>query len=214
MRAVDQWAEILAALPEGWTEADLAFTPESDGPEATAILAPLGPGRVGDELRIHVTRAGSGAERLRNVLGRLDERRLWGTLALLDVAAETRPEPGAARAETPSTLAERWDKLVAALPPDWSDALCELAVDSSDHIPRAALLGAPLNPSRVPGKVSLRFRASGTGGYGTPAGMVRRCLERMDAEGITGDVSVITALSAADRAVTQGPVWRVAGRSV
>jgi hypothetical protein len=44
--------------------------------------------------------------------------------------------------------------------------------------------------------------------------MVRRCFERMDAEGITGRLSVVFGLSESDSAVTQGPVWRVAGRSV
>jgi hypothetical protein len=44
--------------------------------------------------------------------------------------------------------------------------------------------------------------------------MARRCFERMDAEGITGRVTVVHSLSDADNEVTQGPVWRVAGRSV
>jgi hypothetical protein len=44
--------------------------------------------------------------------------------------------------------------------------------------------------------------------------MVRRCLERMEAERITGTVSVLFGLSDADDAVTQGPVWRIDGRSV
>ena len=74
----------------------------------------------------------------------------------------------------------------AQLPPDWSDLLCELELDSSDHVPRAALLGAPLNPSRVPDAIALRFRASGKQGYGVSPQMARRCFERMDAEGITG----------------------------
>jgi hypothetical protein len=103
---------------------------------------------------------------------------------------------------------------VASLPPDWSDVLCELRLDSSDHVARAALLGAPLNPARVPGVVALRFRASSESGYGTSQEMVRRCLERMEAERITGTVSVLFGLSDADDAVTQGPVWRIDGRSV
>jgi len=44
--------------------------------------------------------------------------------------------------------------------------------------------------------------------------MVRRCLERMDAEGITGRVRVLRALSETENVATQGTVWRVAGRSV
>ena len=44
--------------------------------------------------------------------------------------------------------------------------------------------------------------------------MARRCLERMDAEGITGRIRVVFDLSDSENDVTQGPVWRVAGRSV
>jgi hypothetical protein len=214
MRAVDQWMEIQAGLPEGWSEARLAFVPEGSVPDAAALLAPLGPGRVGDELRVHVTRAGSGAERARNVFGRLDERRAWGTLRLLGAASEAAVEPTAPPPRAARTLVESWEDVQSELPPDWSDVLCQLSLDSSDRVPRAALLGAPLNPTRVPGEVAIRFRASGKQGYGTSSGMVRRCLERMDADGITGRISVVFGLADADNAVTQGPVWRVRGRSV
>jgi len=214
MRAAEQWAEIEADFPASWTEARLAFTPEGDAPRAAAILAPLAPGRIGDELRIHVTRAGSGVERARNAFGRLDARRVWGTLRLLGTSTEVSAEPAEARAGAASDLVDAWNDVLAQLPPDWSDVLCQLDLDSSDHLPRAALLGAPLNPTRVPGEIAIRFRVSGEHGYGTSAGMTRRCLERMDAEGITGRLSVVLGLSDSDHAVTQGPVWRVAGRSV
>jgi len=216
MRAVDQWAAIEDGLPETWSEARLAFEPEGDMSGAAAILAPLGPGRAADELLIHLTRAGSGAERLRNALGRLDTRRVWGTLRLVDVQVEPEagPRPAEARAPRRPPLPEAWDALQEQLPPDWSDVLCELELDSSDHVPRAALLGAPLNPTRNPEAVALRFRASGKYGYGASPTMVRRCLARMEAEGLTGRLSVVIELSGADKAHTQGPVWRVAGRSV
>ena len=213
MRAVDQWAQIQGNLPDGWTEARIAFEPEAEVARAAMILAPLAPGRVGDELRIHVSRSGSGVERTRNVLGRLDEQRVWGVLRLLGASSD-RPEPAGTGEPATRRLAEQWDDLQAELPPDWSDVLCELDLDSSDHVPRATLLGAPLNPTRVPGRIAVRFRASDSHGYGTSAGMVRRCLERMDAEGVTGRLSVVLGLSDSDHAATQGPVWRVAGRSV
>ena len=111
-------------------------------------------------------------------------------------------------------MAAGWDAAVAALPPDWSDLLCELMLGASDLVPRAALLGAPLNPTRNPDATALRFRISGKQGYGASPGMARRCFERMDAEGITGRITVLNALSDTENAVTQGPVWRVAGRSV
>ncbi len=215
MRAADQWAQIEGGLDAAWSEARVRFTPEVDPAVAAAALGPLQPVRVGDELRFHVVRAEGGAERARNTLRTLDRKRIWGTLALLDVAAEP-PAPGAVTPEPVAGvgLAEAWDTTLADLPPDWSDVLCELELDSSDHIPRAALLGAPMNPTRVPDELALRFRASGKQGYGVSVQMARRCFERMDAEGITGSIRVVYELSDTENAVTQGPVWRVAGKSV
>lgn len=215
MRAVDQWAAIEADFPAGWTDATLAFTPEGPVAEAAAVLVPLRPGRVGDQLRVDLERELGDATRLRGLLGRLDKKRIWGTLSLVDVTAPEAAAGSFEAARDRTGLAEAWDDAVATLPPDWSDVLFQLDLDSSDHIPRASLLGAPLNPTRVPGAIAIRFRAaSGKNSYGTSPVMVRRCLERMDAEGITGGLSVVFGLSDADNAVTQGPVWRVAGRSV
>jgi hypothetical protein len=216
MRAADQWAQIEEGLDPGWSEARLAFAPEGATGEAAAALGPLQPVHVEGELRFHVVRADGGAERVRNTLRTLDRKRIWGTLSLLETrASEPAPagEPVPPAAEQRS-LVESWDAALTTLPPDWSDILGELELDSSDHIPRAALLGAPMNPTRVPGELALRFRASNKQGYGVSTQMARRCLERMDAEGVTGTVRVIWDLSDAENAVTQGPVWRLAGRSV
>ncbi len=215
MRAVDQWEAIRTNLPEGWEEARLSFVVEDSSaiPAAAAVLAPLGPGRAGHELRFHVRRAGNGSpQAVTNLLGRLDQKRIWGTLGLVDTKAVA-PAAGE-RPPATRSLAEAWDLALGQLPPDWSDLLCELALDSSDFVPRAALLGAPLNPTRVPGEIALRFRVSGKQGYGASPGMTRRCFERMDAERITGRITVLHALSDTENAVTQGPVWRIAGRSV
>jgi hypothetical protein len=212
MRAADQWARMEIELGPDWDDAHLSFTPEGSTADAAAILAPLAPGRVGRELRFHVTRDGSSRERLRNLLSRLDSKRVWGTLSLIE---STQPMT-AADGPTPrrSSLVNAWDDAVARLAPGWSDLLCELELDSSDHLPRAALLGAPLNPTRNPEAVALRFRVSGKQGYGVTPGMARRCFERMDADGITGRISLLGELSDTENADTQGPVWRVAGRSV
>lgn len=215
MRAVDQWDAIEAELPESWEEARLGFVPEGSAEEAAAVLLPLRPGRAGDELRLHVRRDLGDATRLRHLLGRLDEKRVWGVLSLLETSAsDAGAEGGSDRSAARSPLAEAWDREVSLLPAGWRDVLCELEIDSSALLPRAALLGAPLNPSRVPGSTALRFRASSGGGYGTASQMVRRCLERMDAEGITGRVRVLDALSDTQNVGTQGPVWRIAGKSV
>jgi hypothetical protein len=215
MRTVEQWAQIEQALPPDWSEAQLTFVAEGSVEDAAAALGPLQPGRVGDALRLRVARAEGGVERARNIFRRLDGRRIWGTLELIGAIGDVVParagvETGVRRA----SLAESWDAALAALPPDWSDILCVLEVDSSDHLPRAALLGAPLNPSRVLGDVALQFRASGKQGYGVAPQMARRCFERMDAEGITGSVRIAYGLSDTENVAKQGPVWRLAGRSV
>jgi hypothetical protein len=214
MRAADQWAQIEEGLGSDWVETRLSFTPEGSVADAAAILGPLQPGRVGDELRLHITRLNGGPERARNLFRRLDRRRIWGTLALLDVAeGERATSPAPAPASTQS-LVDSWEAALAELPPGWSDLLCELELDSSDHVPRAALLGAPLNPSRVTDAVALRFRCSGKQGYGVSPGMARRCFERMDAEGIRGRITILRVLSDTENADTQGPIWRLAGHSV
>ena len=221
MLAADQWTAIEEGLGAAWDTASLSFFAEEARavPESAAVLAPLGPGRVGSELRFEVARLGGGPQKLRNLLGRLDEKRIWGTLTLVEALQAPAPAP---RAETDSAaavagvmgLAEAWDREVAKLAPGWRDLLCELELDSSDYVPRAALLGAPLNPTRRTDALALRFRVSDGGGYGTSPGMTRRCLERMDAEGITGRVTVLHGLADTDRAATQGPVWRIGGKSV
>jgi hypothetical protein len=212
MRSAGQWDELQSTLEDDWDEVTLAFVPEdaSAAANAASVLAPLQPGRVGNELRLHVTRRGAGTDRLANVLRRLDQRRVWGALRLVD----SRSAPAAARTEAPPKLAEAWGLEVAKLPPGWRDAYVELRLDSSDFLPRAALDGAPLNPTRVPDESALRFRVGNRGGYGAAPEMTRRALERMDEDGITGRVRILHVLSDTDDVHTQGPVWRLAGRSV
>jgi hypothetical protein len=217
MQASEQWKAIEESLGAEWDEAWLSFVVEDASAvgAAAAVLAPLGPGRAGNELRFQVARRGGGPERVRNLLERLDSKRIWGTLTLVDSRAERREAAPAAEPERAVSLVESWDAALADLPPGWRDLLCELEIRSTDLLPRAALLGAPLNPTRNPNATALRFRvSSGGGGYGASPGMVRRCLERMDAEGITGRVTVLDVLSDTDHVGTQGAVWRVAGRSV
>jgi hypothetical protein len=71
-----------------------------------------------------------------------------------------------------------------------------------------------MNPTRNPEAIALRFRVSGKQGYGVSPGMARRCFERMDADAITGRIEVLNVLSEVDYVATQGPVWRIVGRSV
>jgi len=73
---------------------------------------------------------------------------------------------------------------------------------------------APLNPARYGGETGFRFRVARTFGYGASAEMTRRCLARLDEEGIRGSLRVLRVLADTYPNATQGPVWYVGGRSV
>jgi len=221
MPALERWKEVEAQVDPAWDAVTLSFVPEDAQAmsRAAAMLGPLGPGRSSAELRFQVSREGADVDRLENLLGRLDRNRVWGELRLVDVRVaeptpEAAPAPAPANGERP--LVEQWDDEISKLPPDWKDLLLELELDSTDFLAQAALVGAPLNPARIPGQVAVRFRVARGDliGYGAAERMAWRCLERMDALGITGRLRVVHALSATDDVATLGPVWRIAGRSV
>jgi len=225
VRLVEQWREIEAGLPPDWSGVVLDVVPEtaSEQVRAGGFLGPANPGRVGNALRVRVARNGAGAmapEGIRNLFGRLDQARVWCGLSLVDsrtgpaVAAPTATTAAAAPADVPLVpLASQWDTLAATLPPDWSDLHGELRFDSTDWLNRASLLCAPLNPTKAEG-IAFTFRAARLAGYGASASMVRRCLERCDAERMRGAVTALRVLSETNPVATQGPVWRVGGRSV
>jgi hypothetical protein len=216
MRLVEQWEVVEENLPIGWVEVRLSLTTEQPGelPRAAAVLAPLTVGRAGDALVFRVRRAGgaAGPEAVRRLFARLDEDRVWCLLVQQEVVTEDElPErPPTAREAAP--LAEAFEAALADLPPDWSDLLCELELESSDWLPRAALLCAPLNPTRSRETIGFVFRCARRAGYGASPGMTRRCLQRLDEEAITGGVRVLRALSDSRLVATQGPVWYVGGR--
>jgi hypothetical protein len=213
VRLVEQWRRIESELPAEWTDARLSLSVSDERmlTRAAALLGPANPGRAGSELRLGVTRrAGpTGAEAVRRHLRRLDEGRVRGTLTLVGVSEAPRTEPVAA-----SMLEAAWETALATLPPDWSDLHCELELTSTDQLARVALLLSPLNPLRDGKRAALRFRVARRFGYGASPEMVRRCLARVDADGIRGRVSILRALSDTHNVATQGPVWYVEGRAV
>ena len=116
--------------------------------------------------------------------------------------------------ETLSAIVEQWDKLAVELPAKWSDVLLELELDSSGDINRAALLLGPVNPLLQPKSKAFHFRTARSFGYGASVGMTRRCFQRLDEQGIGGSISVIRVMSDSEPVASQGPVWRISGRSV
>lgn len=212
MSLVEQWNRIETSLDPSWGDAQLALVVdvEAGASRATALLGPAAPGRFGTTIRFFTTRSGGGVgpEAVRRMLRRLDEERIGGTLEL--VSSEEAP---AAPVVSRRLLADEWDAALAPLPSDWSDLYCELELQSSDHFDHAALLMAPVNPLRR-GTPGFRFRCAHSYGYGAAPQMVRRCLSRLDEEGISGAVRVLHALSDTHPAQTQGPVWHLGGRTV
>lgn len=213
MRLVDQWRQTGADLPAGWADAQLAVAVPNDARRgrAAALLGPATPGLVGEELRFTVSRDGQGIgpDQLGKLLRKIDRERIRGTLRVLETAV-AKPREEAPRA----LLADAWREAVGVLPPDWSDLYCELELTSSDHLQQGALLTAPLNPAKVPGRSAFRFRAARSFGYGASALMVARCCARLDAAGIPGRLSILRVLSETRNVDTQGPVWRVGGKAV
>ena len=213
VKLVRQWREIERSLPENWGNARFRLTADDEdkAERAAALLAPINPGRRGKTVRFYAARRGAGPspDAVERLLPRLDAERVRGTLELLGTdEAEARAEISRA------SLAETWDEALDALPADWSDIYAEVELVSSDWLERAALLLAPVNPARAGGKPVLRFRVARVQGYGASPEMTRRCLERLDHEGIRGELRILRVLSGTEHVATQGPVWYAEGRAV
>jgi hypothetical protein len=211
---VADWRELQARLPGDWADARLLLTVEDEAkaPRAAALLGPAMPGRHGREIRFYTARRGAGIApgALERLLARLDEEGIGGRLELLAADEPTQQDTETHR----PTLAGTWDALVATLPPDWSDLYGEIELESSDWLERAALLLSPLNPARYGGLPGFRFRVSRRFGYGTAPTMARRAFERLDEQGIRGELRVLYVLSDTHPVGTQGPVFRLEGRAV
>jgi len=217
VRLAEQWSDLQAALPRGWDTAaiELTLDDSADAERAAVALGPAAPGRHDSTFHVHVareTRAGAtSASLLRRVLVRLDGDGVAGRLRL---AGATGAAAGAEEDGAGGPVASQWVDVIAALPPDWSHLLAQIDLDSSDYVDRAALLMVPTNPRLAGGSRSFRFRCARTRGYGVAPEMARRCFERLDRERITGRVSIVHVVSDAHPVATQGPVWRIGGKSV
>ena len=226
-----QWYALRSTLPEDWGEVRLVLRVDDAfrAARANALLAPLFSGSHGNEVRFTASRAaGPGEDALRRLLGRLDSEGITGTLGIASLEEVERQPPGSDTPGIPAAivapvapgrrlrgerLAPQWEAALEELPPDWSDILAEVEIVSSDLLERTALLMGPLNPARDGERLAFRFRCARNFGYGAAPGMVERCLERVDAEGIRGSFTLLRALSDTKPVYTQGPVWYVGGKA-
>jgi len=208
----DDFRARLRELPDDWAEARFAvvFEDEERAARAASLLGGINAARHRNEVRFRTARQGGpSTDTVVRALRRIDREGLGGELKLVSSDA-AEPAEGKQRA----SLAAAWEDVLKTLPPDWSDAYAELELTSTDYLDRAALLVAPLNPSRVDERPSFRFRIAHSFGYGASPQMVRRCLERLDEAGITGELRILYVLSDTKPVATQGPVWYVGGKVV
>ncbi len=214
MKLTRQWEALQESLPLTWSDVTFEITLEdsSDAARAKAMLTSAQPlTGQGGALVVRVTRAGNGVtpQMARRALARLDEERIHGTLTPGATITDSTRSAGST-----TTLAASWDAALATIPSDWSDLLAEVELSSSDWIDDGALHLGPINPRRQGTTLAFQFRSSSRFGYGASIGMVRRCLERCDAAGMSGTVSVLRVLSDTHPVGTQGPVWQIAGKTV
>jgi hypothetical protein len=213
MSLAADWDELQQSLPHSWATANLRLTVPDEGhcERAAALLGPANPGRRRNVIRFYATRRGEGhsPEIIRRLLEHVDADGIGGELELVG-GDEAVAAPEAVRPK----LVTAWDEAVAGLPPDWSDLFVEAEFESSDWLERAALLMAPVNPARYGEAPGFRFRVARLFGYGASADMTRRCLERVDAEELRGELRILRVLSDTQPVGTQGPVWYVEGHSV
>ena len=226
MALADRLTEMLDSLPRDWATARVTVQTEDplEADRAATVLAPASPGRRGSTFRFDIGRGskdpGTSPRLVGRVLSRLDQDGISARLALVahdEHVPESEPPkapkaPAVAPAEAP--LATQWDRLATKLPPDWSDLLCEVRLDSTDHVETGALRLGPVNPYLVDDRSTFQFRVAHRFGYGAAPEMTRRCLERLDEAGIAGRFRVLRVLSDTRPVHTQGPVWRIGGRAV
>jgi hypothetical protein len=155
------------------------------------------------------------------VLGQLDDEGIRARIRLAghtdaddDGEAGAHAAPPRVDVAARRPLADEWDRISAQFPPDWSDVLADVQLDSTDQVELAALRLGPVNPYLIDDRTTFRFRVAHRFGYGAAPEMARRCLARLDEEGISGRLRILRVLSDTRPVATQGPVWRIGGRSV
>jgi hypothetical protein len=209
----ERWNRVEQGLDPRWTEVtlSLAIRDGAARSRAAALLGPAQPGVGATLIRFNVSTQGTsiGPEAARRLLRRIDREGIVGRLELVG-AQGVRPEPE--EPEPARSLAAEWQEALEVLPSDWSDLLAELELHSSADVDRGAVLCAPINPMQLTSRPGFGFRCASRQGYGASAGMVGRCLARLDEAGITGHVRITRALSDVNPVGTQGATFVVGRR--
>ena len=112
------------------------------------------------------------------------------------------------------TLAAAWNDLISRLPEDWSDLLVEVELRQEESYEIVASIVSPLNPERCVRRPAFRFRVGHTFGYGAAVSTVNGCLHLLDERGVRGRLRPLNLLAQRRPLETQGPVWRIGGRSL
>ena len=99
-------------------------------------------------------------------------------------------------------LAEQWRRIGSGLPQGWDDARVLLTIPEEGDCERAAALLGPANPGRR-GKQIHFFTARRGRGLG-PDG-IRRLLERLDREGIGGELELLGSTAAPETEIRVRP---------
>ncbi len=171
-------------------EVRLSFTPEGAGRPTrlpSSARSQPGPRRRRAPLPRHAL--GRAAPSARGTVSRrLDRKRIWGTLALVEVARTPRrrrptdPPANARRSSRPGTSA------LASSRPTGAISSASSSSTRATTCPAPLSSVRPLNPTRVPDAIALRFRASGKQGYGVSPGWRAGASSAWTREGITGRI--------------------------
>lgn len=128
--------------------------------------------------------------------------------------AENPVESGLSARGPAQTLVAAWNRLLERLPDDWSHLYAELELRPTESLEDVALIVSPLNPEHCDGRTAFRFRVGRSFGYGAAPEMAGRCLERLDEARVSGRLHLLQLLAEKQPLETQGPVWRLGGRSL
>src|SRR5438309_2274753 len=103
------------------------------------------------------------------------------------------------------TLVAHWRETESRLPEDWADARLLLTVEDEARAPRAAALLGPAMPGRRGREI--RFYCARRGAGLAPGALVR-LLERLDDEGIAGNLELLATGEATEQPETARPTLK------